>query len=143
MKLREDNEVTETIWAETSAGGLLKQLFGCYPTVFEAKVISIEIHRPSDGVTMELEYRETSEMEEGQLLAVRIRFEWSNVHQLDLPMDLDEIMNVDFRKETDHLVTSLEVGPGVFGRVVSEGFEAVLVKLDPGPRDETAWIRLR
>lgn|GEM_PF-1477809 len=143
MKLREDNRVNETIWAETSAGGLLKQLFGCYPTVFEAKVLSIEIHRPSEMVLMELEYRETTEMEEGQKLTARIRFEWSNVHQLDLPMDFDEVMNVEFRKGNDHLVTLLEVGPGVFGQVVSEGFEAVLVKLDPGPRDETAWIRLR
>lgn len=143
MKLREDNRVNETIWAETSAGGLLKQLFGCYPTVFEAKVLSIEIHRPSEMVLMELEYRETTEMEEGQKLTARIRFEWSNVHQLDLPMDFDEVMNVEFRKGNDHLVTLLEVGPGVFGQVVSERFEAVLVKLDPGPRDETAWIRLR
>lgn len=143
MKLREDNRVNETIWAETSAGGLLKQLFGCYPTVFEAKVLSIEIHRPSEMVLMELEYRETTEMEEGQKLTARIRFEWSNVHQLDLPMDFDEVMNVEFRKGNDHLVTLLEVGPGVFGQVVSERFEAVLVKLDPGPRDESAWIRLR
>ena len=63
----------DAVWAETTDGGLLKQLFGFYPTLHDARILSIDIDRASDRIQMVVDYADVVGDDDGQELSARIR----------------------------------------------------------------------
>ena len=90
---------------------------------------------------MEVDYSDTPDEAVHSSLTVRIRLEWTGVSRFEIPMGHEDLLSIGFGKEEDQLVTILETWPGVFGKVISDRFEAILVKVDPGIQDETVWLR--
>ena len=133
----------ETIWAETTDGGLLRQLFGFYPTLHDAMILSVDIDRPSDQIVMVVDYSDSTDGEDPNQLTARIRLEWSGITSFSLPLGDEDLLSLDFSRQGDQIVTTLETWPAVFGTVVSDTFEAVLVQIDPGDFDGRSWIRYR
>jgi len=133
----------DAVWAETTDGGLLRQLFGFYPTMHDARIVSIEIDRESDRVTMVVDYNDMIGEDDEQELSARIRLEWSGISSFELPLGEVILMGLEFSRRDDRILTSVETYPGVFGTVLSEGVEAVLVQLEPGEFDDRPWIRYK
>ncbi len=131
----------ETVWAETTDGGLLKQLFGFYPTMHDATILSINIERPSDRITMVVDYSDGVGDDDRQELAARIRFQWQGIISFEIPLGDEDLLSLQFGREGDFIVTYLETWPAVFGKVVSETVEAILVQIDPGDYDGRSRIR--
>ena len=133
----------EEVWAETTDGGLLRQLFGHYPTLHDASIRMISIDRKADMIAMTVDYRDSVGVDDRQTLAVSIRLEWRGVESMDLPIDETNVFGLDFERDGAKVVTNLEVYPGVFGKIVSETVEAVLVQVDSARTDDRPWIRMR
>jgi hypothetical protein len=133
----------DTVWAETTDGGLLKQLFGFYPTLHDASILSIDIDRASDRILMVVDYSDVLGGNDNQELVARIRLEWHGIVSFDLPLGDVDLLTLDFGRQGDHIVTSLETWPAVFGTVVSESVEATLVQIDPGDFDGRSRIRYK
>ena len=131
------------VWAETTDGGLLKQLFGFYPTLHDARILEVEIDRNSDSLTITVDYCDNVGEDRTQELSARIRLEWHGIITFDLPLGELELLSIDFKRHNQYIETNLETWPGVHGTVVSDSFEAVLVQVSPGDPDERAWIRYK
>ncbi|MDR3690306.1 MAG: hypothetical protein P4L46_13070 [Fimbriimonas sp.] len=127
----------QTVWADTTDGGLLKQLYGYYPTLHDAVVRSVDIDRSADTIRMVLDYNDMLGEDRNQHLSVRICLEWAGIVSFDLPIGDHDLYYVELERENGHIVTSL----GAFGSVVSEGFEAILIQIDPGEPDDTPRLR--
>lgn len=132
----------ETVWAETTDGGLLKQLFGYYPTLHDAVLRLIEINPAADLITMDVDYQDMVGEDSGQDMKVRIRLEWRGIESFELPLDIKYFGGIGFKRRGDKIVTSLEF-MGEFGSVTSETVEALLVKMDPGDSDHVPWLRYK
>jgi hypothetical protein len=132
----------DAIWAETTSGGLLRQLFGFYPTLHDAVVDSISFDRSEDSLTMDVDY---SDGEPGEThFRVRMRLIWMGVLEVDISADDRYLYEVQFVRHGEFLETKMEGGYGIRGKIVSEGFEAVLDKVDPPDREETRQpLRIR
>ncbi len=133
----------ESIWAETTDGGLLKQLFGYYPTLHDASILSIDIDRPSDRIVMVVDYSDYLAQDDDREFSARIQLEWTGISSFELPLGDEDLLSLDFAREGDQIVTSLETWPAVFGTVVSDSFEAILVQIDPGDFEGKSRIRYR
>ena len=133
----------DAVWAETTDGGLLKQLFGYYPTLHDAVIRSIEIDRASDRIEMVVDYSDMVGDDTNQGMSVRIRLAWQGIQSFDLPLVDSDLHDLDFGRDENQIVTHLEVWPGVFGTVVSDTVEATLVQVDPGNDDQTPWLRYK
>ena len=133
----------DAVWAETTDGGLLKQLFGFYPTLHHATIVSIDIDRLSDRIALVVDYSDKAEEGEGQDLTARIRLEWQGIASFEIPLGETDLHSLSFGRKGNQIVTSLETWPGVFGKVVSESVEAILVQLDPGDPEENSRLRYR
>jgi hypothetical protein len=125
----------DAVWAQTTDGGLLQQLFGHYPTVHEALIRAVKLSAAASKLQIVLDYLDTGSRNEQ--LKARVCLEWSGVQRFDLPVDLEHIVSLSFRRREAKLVTYLETWPGVFGTIESEGFEAILSQLEPGPSAES------
>lgn len=132
----------ETVWAETTDGGLLQQLFGYYPTLHDAVLRSIEINPAADLITMDVDYQDMVGDDPDQEMKVRIRLEWREIESFVLPLDIKYFGGLGFKRKGDKIITSLEF-MGEFGSVTSESVEAILVKMDPGDSNETPWLRYK
>lgn len=130
----------DAVWAETTDGGLLRQLFGYYPTLHDAKILSIQFDPANDRVAMVIDYTDTVGEDLDQHLSVRIRLEWQGIVSLELPLAEVDLMGVDFDRNGTNIVTKIDTCGGS-GKVVSERLQAVLVLVDPGEADEVSWIR--
>ncbi len=73
----------DVVWAETTDGGLLRQLFGYYPTLHDAVILEVEIDRASDRVAIIVDYNDMIGEDVTQHLSVRIRLEWHGVVSLE------------------------------------------------------------
>jgi hypothetical protein len=133
----------DAVWAETTDGGLLRQLFGYYPTLHDATVVSIEIDRAADRMEMVLDYEDMVGEDVTQHLCARIRLQWDGIESFDLPLGYEDLMGLDFGRKGERILTTLEVWPGVFGSVVSDSVEAILVQMDPGESDGKPHLRLK
>jgi len=133
----------DAVWAETTDGGLLKQLFGVYPTLHDSKIVSVKIDRASDSIQMVLDYADMVGEEVDQKLSARIMLEWRGVIAFEVPLGDADLVSLDFGRRENQIVTMLETWPGVFGTVISESVEATLVQLDPGDPDEIFWLRYK
>jgi len=131
----------DAVWAETTDGGLLKQLFGYYPTLHDAKILSIDIDRASDRIAMVVDYNDMIGEDHTQQMSVRIRLEWKGITNFELPLGDKDLIGLDFGRQENQIVTSIETWFGVFGKIVSDTVEATLVQMDPGDGDEMSWIR--
>ena len=132
-------EGEDALWAQTTDGGLLHQLFGYYPTLHDARVRELTIAQGK--VTLILDYHDRAES--GDELKARVRLEWGGVRELDLPLGLEDLYRFELSRSGDDIVAHLEDAAYGAGRVVSETFEVVLMLLDPGPTDEPARLRYR
>ena len=133
----------DAVWAETTDGGLLKQLFGSYPTLHDALVVSIEMDRASDTAQITVDYEDVSDEDDTQLLSARIRLEWQGVEALEIPLGYDDMFGLSFRRSGDKIRTDIEMWPGIFGYVISDTVEAVLIQLDPGDPAGPPVLRYR
>jgi len=131
----------DAVWAETTDGPLLRQLFGHYPTLKDAVIQSLCLKQESRLLEMILDYDEWDEEHHADTLTARIRLRWTGVHALDFPLGDQDLLGIRFTSEGELLITYLETWPGVEGRVVSEGFEAILMQVDPAEDEERAWLR--
>ena len=129
----------DAVWAQTTDGGLLHQLFGHYPSLHEALIRAIQVDGKQRTLSILLDYVDQAD---GDRLAARVTLHWSGVKDLDLPLDLEHLVSLGFRQGERELQTQLETWPGVFGTIRSEGFEAILEQLQPGSNDETPRLRL-
>jgi hypothetical protein len=132
----------DAIWADTTDGGLLRQLFGQFPTLHDALVLGIEFERSSDRMEMVLDYREEETGLADTPLSVRIRLFWQGVRLADLKIDGPEIGAIEFHRHGEDLVTEFRPTGGVEGRIVSETVEALLVQADP-VRERPEKVQLR
>lgn len=133
-KPMDDNEV---VWSETTDGGILKQLFGYFPTMHDARIRSLEIDRPSDRVTMVVDYEDfVGELADRNELSVRIVMEWRRVRAVELTVSENYLMGMELKRNGDLVRADFQTGFGAFGFIEGEGFEARLEKVDPLPDDE-------
>ena len=133
----------DAVWAETTDGGLLKQLFGYYPTLHDALLVEVILDRPSDRLTIVVDYSDSVGEDLSQSLSTRINLEWIGIDSFELPIGFEELVGLSFSRHGDKILSELEVWPGVFGSVVSESFEARLIQVDPGDRDLMPRISYR
>jgi hypothetical protein len=133
----------DAVWAETTDGGLLKQLFGFYPTLHDARILSIDLDRAGDRIQMVVDYADIVGDDDGQELSARIRLEWIGIASFTLPLGDTELVSLDFDRQDQQILTTIETWPGVFGSVVSESIEAILVQIDPRDADERSWLRYK
>jgi hypothetical protein len=133
----------DAVWAETTDGGLLKQLFGYYPTLHDARMLSIEIDRAEDTIHMVVDYNDMVGDDDDQELSARIRIEWHGITSFEVPLGDIDLVSLDFSRQGNQIETSIETWPGVFGTVISDTVEAILVQIDPGEADERSWLRYR
>ena len=135
-------EGPDAVWAETTDGGLLRQLFGYYPTLHDAQILSFDIRRKDSSAEMVVDYTDLAEEGEKGDVSVRMRLLWAGVKSFDLPLEEQSLFGVSFdRDEENNLVTRIETWPNVFGFIVSESFEAILVQADPLEGDQPFRIR--
>lgn len=133
----------DAVWAETTDGGLLRQLFGYYPTLHDARMLSIDIDRTTDSIKMVVDYNDMVGDDDDQELAARIRIEWHGITSFQLPLGDIDLVSLDFDRKGNQIETTVETWPGVFGAVVSDSVEAILVQIDPNDPEERSWIRYR
>lgn len=127
----------EAVWAETTGGGLLRDLFGHYPTLEDARIRSLSYS--GDWAEMHIDYRET---EEGAELAVKITLTWAGQVRADLEVEGNELLSMRLLKRGGLVRAEFETGVGVFGFVEGERFDARLEKLDP-PKEGDEVFRMR
>lgn len=133
----------DTVWAETTAGGLLRQLFGYYPTLHDARAHSIEIDGGRETVTLDVDYTDRG-IDGEKSLRVRMRLIWSGVKEAEFSSYDTDILEMRFEREGDLLRTRFDRGMGFAGSILSEGFEAFLEKVDPPDREqEISRIEIR
>ena len=132
----------DAVWAETTDGGLLKQLFGFYPTLHDAVILSVDVDREADTIQMVVDYVDMVGEDTTQHLSVRIRLEWHGIESFEIPFAERDLYFLDFGRRGNRIVTTIEMTGGI-GTVVSDHFEAVLVQMDPGEHDDQPWLRLK
>lgn len=137
-------EEHDAVWAQTTDGGLLQQIFGHFPTMHDAVIREINLSSHPLAITLVLDYTDLVEgpnslPEDG--LSARMRLQWTGVTTFDFPLGDEDLLSLDLDRQGDRIVTTLETWPGVFGTIVSDTFEAILMQVDPGPDDDRAWIR--
>jgi hypothetical protein len=140
----ESMEEHDAVWAQTTDAGLLQQLFGHYPTMHDAVVRQIDLTGFPLRITMVVDYTDLVEGPNGlpqDGLSARFRLEWGGVTSFDFPLGDEDLLSLDLARQGTRIVTTLETWPGVFGTIVSDTFEAVLMQMEPGPDDERTWIR--
>lgn len=126
----------DAIWAQTTDGGMLQQLFGHYPGIHDAYIRGIELK----GTTLQI-VADYVDVADEDRLAARMILEWTKVVLIDLPLELEHVISIAFSRLDNLLVTTLETWPGVFGQIRSDGFEAILSQLQPGNTDELPRFR--
>ena len=131
----------DAIWIETTHGGLLRQLFGHYPTLHNARLTTIEIDRKLDLATAEIDYADETDNDDA-ILRVRIRLEWHGIQTMDLSFQGSEIMAISFEKQGAWIVTRFAPCVGAYGSIVAERFEAILTQAESLPV-ENEGVRLR
>ncbi len=129
----------EAVWIETTDGGLLRQLFGHYPTLHNARLTSIEVDRSRDCVLADVEYCDESEPGETPL-RVRMRLEWHGIKSMDFRFQGSEIMAVSFGKVGPYLETRFAPCSGAQGSIVAEKFEAILTQAQALPSDSEGIV---
>ena len=131
----------DSVWVDTTNGGLLRQLFGHYPTLHQARMITLEVDRAADRVSADIEY--VDEPDSGDApLRVRMRLEWHGVKSADLWFQGNEIMTVRFDRTGRNLVTTFAPCSGTQGSIVADRFEAILTQAQALPTDAEG-IRLK
>ncbi len=129
----------EAIWAETTDGGLLRQLFGSYPTLHNAVILALVVDLPSNSVTLTVHY--SDEGGESNGLSIEMNLIWKGVERFDLPFAENQMMGLQFARHGNQIVSSIEASAGVFGEIVSDEFEAVLKRVDPMRDIDPATVR--
>ncbi len=125
-------EEHDAVWAETTDGGLLKQLFGYYPTMHDARVRRVDIDRKADTVEMSLHYFDEVESSPSSGdLHVLIALIWTGVRTLELTLIDNDLMSMNMVRKGDLIRTEFLFSSGTEGAIESERFEARLEKLDP------------
>jgi hypothetical protein len=132
------------VWAQTTHGGLLHDLFGSFPALHDALVRSLDIDRAGNRVSMVVDYSDTPE-EASASLTVRINLVWSDVRSMDLNLRENALSGMGLREQQGAIVTEFEQSFGIGGVIVAEHFEAILVQVDPPEPDnfEQRVVRLR
>lgn len=131
----------EAIWAETTDGGLLRQLFGAYPTMHNAVILGLDTDFSTRSITITVHY--SDEVGEASQMCARINLIWTGVERADLPFADNAMMSLKFARLGNLIVSSIETSPGQFGEIVSESFEAVLKQVDPLDELDVAAVRYR
>ena len=131
----------ESIWAETTDGGLLRQLFGSYPTLHNAIILGLEVNASVNTVTLMVHYSDDGGESNG--LCVGMNLSWGGVERFDLPLVDNQMMSLKFSRKGNFIVSSIETSPGQFGEIVSETFEAVLKQVDPMEDVDSSMVRYR
>ena len=124
----------DAVWIETTDGDLLRQLFGHYPTLHEAKLTSLSMDRAADRLVADIEYCDEADANDAPL-RVRIRLEWLGVKLVDLNVSGVEILSIQFDRSGPLLTTYLTPCSGTQGRIVAERFEALLTQAHSLPID--------
>ena len=134
----------ESVWETTSDGALLKQLFGYWPTMHDASVLSIDVIQADRRVNIVLDYVDLVQDEQDEL-RVRVRMEWEGVKELDLPMGELDLGSMSFGSQGDLIRTGLDFGMDGAGHILAERVEAFLMQVDPLPesRDELPRLKYR
>lgn len=125
----------DAVWAETTDGGLLRQLFGFYPTLHDARLRQIEIEAESRSVEFLVDYRDEPEPGGTQEPSVRMRLRWTGVEELTMTLTESFLSNLRFDHADGRIRATFEQGFGSYGTVISERFEALLEKADPPKAD--------
>lgn len=120
----------EEVWGETTDGGLLKELFGQFPTLRESRLSDITFVPRDDAIELLVDY--TDAVHEGpDSLSVRIRMVWKGIQGLSLPVSDGYVSNLTLQRRGDLIRAEFEFGFEQFGYIESESLEAKLEKVDP------------
>lgn len=119
----------------------MRQLFRHYPTLHEAPIRELEVRASEQTAFMVVDYADTDDGGRTPLTA-RIRLEWTGLKSIELPLSETELFGLSFAQRDGLVETRLELSAGVFGVVVSEGFEAVLMQMDASREDDLPNLRL-
>jgi hypothetical protein len=127
---------SDAVWAETTDGGMLRQLFGYYPTLHDAVIRVLRYERAGDRLVMEVVYTDLAQGEtDEQNLTVAMELVWEGLKEAKLRLDANDLTGMDLRRAGDHIRTDFELSFGTHGHVVSERFEVRLRQVEP-PKDE-------
>lgn len=117
-------------------GGLLKDLFGYWPTMRDARVRTIEFDPAGDKLMVTLDYTDkpTDAIAE---ISARIVLTWGGVKSVELDLLSDDLTEMEFRRDGGTIETFMIFAGEARGRIVSESVDATLNRLDPERPDET------
>ena len=131
----------ETAWAETTDGALLKQLFGYYPTLRDARIRRVDLSPGSDSIEMTIDYHDTVD-DGGDSLTVRIVLVWGAVRTMELNVSSNYLSATTIRQVDGCFRGEFEFGFGAHGFIESERFEARLEKVDPASVEDEERMSL-
>lgn len=122
----------EAVWAETTGGGLLKDLFGYYPTMHDARIRRIVFDRQENSVEMLMHYYDATEVNPAAGdLHVLVVLTWLGVRAFEMTIDDNDLMRMEIARKDDLIRMDFTFCCGTSGHIESERFEARLEKLDP------------
>lgn len=136
--LRVDNE-NDAIWAEMPEGGLLRDLFGYWPSFHESELKSIHFDPANDRLNVAIDYiDEVTERDSGLMALVELVF--TGIRSVDLELRANDIMDLRFKRLKDGIESRIEFCDGSAGRIVSDSVDASIRSLDPLPDDSTQGL---
>ncbi len=133
--LRVDNE-NDAIWAEMPEGGLLRDLFGYWPSFHDSELKSIDFDPANDQVRIAIDYiDEATERDSGLMALVELVFTGIRIANVELRSN--DIMDLKFKRIKEGIESRIEFCDGSAGRILSESVDASIRTLDPLPDDAT------
>lgn len=131
----------DAVWVEMPEGGLLRDLFGFWPTFHNAVLRSVEFDPASERLLMTVDYADEAVDGDSELEVV-VEFIFGGVQSVDLGLRGNDVDQIRFRKRSDFIETNMEFCDGSEGKIVSETVDASVKRLDPGPGDSDETVRL-
>lgn len=120
---------TKSIWEAIPGSGELREIYGYYPTLHDANVVDLRVEFETKSLYIAFEYcdlaQKPCEPEESQCRLIGIR--WTNVEKSALTLDGNDIYHVDFTQVGNMIETTFASCFGIFGSILSEQIEVVLV----------------
>ncbi len=126
----DERDPADAVWAETSSGGMLRDLFGASPTLHDARVRQIRFESETKRLEMLVDYED--EGEDLPPFRVLIRLIWSGVRRASFSHYENWLYGVGFRMLPEGgMRTDFDQGIGLHGFVEADDFEATMEQASP------------
>jgi hypothetical protein len=123
-----ESDLSDSIWAETTDGGLLAQLFGYEPTLHDARIR--EISATGDRLELGIEYEDRPEAGEKEL---RVHFSLVFIGGVEAEFSLEafDICGFSLSRKMGRIRADIAYCDGQFGFACADGLDVRLEAVDP------------